>query len=143
MDDRWAPLTSSWEKKISHALEKAAELLDEDFSKLEVSVVFSDDLQLHHLNNLYRQKDRPTNVLSFNSDADGELGDIILAYETVMKEAQEEKIPSFDHTIHLIIHGFLHLLGYDHEDEQDARKMEKMETHILKTLEIADPYEAT
>lgn len=143
VDDRWTSLVPVWESEISHALENAANVLEQDFSKLEVSVVLSDDQQLHTLNKSYRQKDKPTNVLSFPSDIEDELGDIILAYETVMKEARDQNILPFDHTIHLIIHGFLHLLGYDHENEQDALEMETMETQILKTLDIADPYEAT
>ncbi len=70
-----------------------------------------------------------------------ELGDIILAYETVLREAKEKDIPFLDHTIHLIIHGFLHLLGYDHEDEKDAEKMEILEIEILEKLNIENPYE--
>jgi probable rRNA maturation factor len=141
MDNRWTSLTSMGEDEVSHVLENAAHELGQDFSAFEMSVVLSNDQQLHALNKSYRQKDKPTNVLSFHSDIEEELGDVLLAYETVMKEARDANIPPRDHTIHLIIHGFLHLLGYDHENEQDAHEMETMETRILKTLDIANPYE--
>lgn len=141
MDERWVQPTPSWEEKISQSLEKATEAVGKDFSCAEVSVVLADDQQVQDLNKKFRHKDRPTNVLSFPSEIEGELGDIILAYETVMKESKEANIPSLHHTLHLIIHGFLHLLGYDHENENDAHKMESMEIQILKTLNIKNPYE--
>lgn len=142
MDERWAQLPLPWEEDISQSLEKAAEILGKDFSAIEVSVVLADDIQVQNLNKTFRYKDSPTNVLSFPSEMDEELGDIILAYETVMREAKEGDIPVADHTMHLIIHGFLHLLGYDHIQENDAYKMESMEIQILKALNIKNPYEA-
>lgn len=141
MDERWNQLSIAWEKKISQSLEKAAETLDRDFSPIEVSVVLSDNRQIQDLNKTFRHKDSPTNVLSFNGEVEGELGDIILAYETVMEEAKIGNISPLHHTIHLIIHGFLHLLGYDHEEENDAQEMENMEIQILKALNIQNPYE--
>lgn len=142
MDERWNQPPLPWEEKISQSLEKAAEMVDKDFSCLEVSVVLYNDEQVQKFNKTYRHKDSPTNVLSFKSESEGELGDIILAYETVMREAQVEGISSLHHTIHLIIHGFLHLLGYDHEEKNDAYQMENMEIQILKGLNIKNPYEA-
>jgi probable rRNA maturation factor len=141
MDERWNHLASSWEEKISQSLEKATKILDKDFSCTEMSVVLSDDQHVQNLNKTFRHKDSPTNVLSFDSEIEGELGDIILAYETVMHEAKEANILPVDHTLHLIIHGFLHLLGYDHEEEHEATKMEDMEIQILKSLNIKNPYE--
>ncbi|MBA3813583.1 MAG: rRNA maturation RNase YbeY [Alphaproteobacteria bacterium] len=141
MDERWNDPALSWEEKISQALEKATDILGEDFSSMEVSVVLSDDRHVQDLNKTFRHKDAPTNVLSFESEMEGELGDIILAYETVMKEAQTGDLPLINHTVHLIIHGFLHLLGYDHAEDDDAHKMENMEINILKTLNIKNPYE--
>ncbi|MGL4541492.1 MAG: rRNA maturation RNase YbeY, partial [Polymorphobacter sp.] len=112
-------------------------------SAVEVSVRFSDDAEVRALNRDYRGKDKPTNVLSFpmvapdlldslsssgaNTD-DGEilLGDIILAAETVAREAAEKHISIADHARHLIVHGLLHLLGYDHEDAGDADHMESL-----------------
>lgn len=141
MDKHWNQAPLAWEEIISDSLGKAAEILGRDFSRTEVSVVLSNDEEVQVLNHTYRQKDSPTNVLSFPSDIHEELGDIILAYETVMGEAKEEGISLVNHSIHLIIHGFLHLLGYDHEDESDAEKMENMEIQILKSLNIKNPYE--
>ncbi|MHB9878159.1 rRNA maturation RNase YbeY [Pacificimonas sp. ICDLI1SI03] len=119
----------------------------------EVSVKLSTDAEVRTLNSQYRGKDKPTNVLSFplvqadllpamtNSD-DGEvlLGDIILAYETCAREAAEKDVSLEHHAVHLIVHGTLHLIGYDHENEPDALVMERLETDILKKLNIADPY---
>jgi probable rRNA maturation factor len=143
MDERWNQPSLPWEEQISQSLEKASEILDKDFSDTEISVVFSDDQHIQDLNKAFRHKDTPTNVLSFISEIDGELGDIILSYETVRKEAMNADIPFNNHTLHLIIHGFLHLLGYDHEEENDAYAMENMEIQILKHLNIPNPYEAS
>jgi len=137
----WTQLAPSWELEISYALEKTAEVLGNDFSETEVSLVLADDKEVHALNKTFRQKDKSTNVLSFPSEEEGELGDIILAYETIMREADEVGISPLHHTLHLIIHGFLHLLGYDHEKETDAHHMENMEIQILKSLGISNPYE--
>lgn len=142
-DERWAQYHLSWGDIIPQSLEKAAEVLNKDFSGQEVSVVLSNDEEVQNLNKTFRHKDNPTNVLSFPSEIAEELGDIILSYETVLKEAREENISLLDHTLHLIIHGFLHLLGYDHEREYDAEIMENMEIKILKVLNIKNPYEAS
>ena len=129
-----------------------ADLLSRNFL-LEVSVKLSDDSEVHSLNKAYRGKDKPTNVLSFpqiqpdlldtlaNTD-DGEalLGDIILAYETCREEASAKDVAFSDHVSHLIVHGSLHLLGYDHENEIEAGVMENCEINALATLGIANPY---
>lgn len=114
---------------------------------VELSVVFADDTMVQELNAQWRGKDRPTNVLSFPSKAlrPGDvmppvLGDIILAFQTVEHEALDEKKQFEDHVGHLVLHGLLHLLGYDHENAEDAELMENIETHILATLAIPDPY---
>jgi len=140
-DKRWAKLLPSWRKEISCILEAMVEILRQDFSNLEVSVVLTDDKAVRELNKTYRHKDHPTNVLSFSSEEAGELGDIILAYETVKKEAEDAGISFLHHTLHLIVHGFLHLLGYDHEENDQALEMENMEIRILKKQGIANPYE--
>lgn len=137
----WEGLSPTLEDDISFVLEKTAENLKKDFSKQEVSVVLSTNDAVQNLNRTFRSQDKPTNVLSFPSDEKEELGDIILAYETVMQEAEESGIFALHHTLHLIVHGFLHLLGYDHEDETDAEYMEALEIQILNELNIKNPYE--
>jgi probable rRNA maturation factor len=112
----------------------------------EVSLVFSDDAHIRDLNRQYRGKDSPTNVLSFPAapQIPGRfgplLGDIVLARETVVAEAATAGLTVADHLTHLIVHGFLHLLGHDHEKDDEAAVMESLETAILDRLGIADPY---
>ena len=113
----------------------------------EVSVVLADDDFVHVLNRDYRGQDKPTNVLSFENairPPKGQpwlAGDIILAYETVEKEAQALKIPFLTHLAHLLIHGALHLQGYDHLNEKEAQKMESKETTVMNKLGYPDPYQ--
>ncbi|HZP21381.1 MAG TPA: rRNA maturation RNase YbeY [Bauldia sp.] len=111
----------------------------------ETAIVLSSNRRVRALNRRYRGKDRPTNVLSFPASPPGKeygplLGDIVLAQETVAAEASEQEIPLSHHIIHLVIHGFLHLLGYDHEIESEAVAMERLETTILRGLGVPDPY---
>lgn len=120
---------------------------------VEISVRLTDDAEVHALNRDFRGKDKPTNVLSFpqiqpdllevmsNSD-DGEilLGDIVLARETCAREAAEKSIAIADHAMHLIVHGTLHLVGYDHLDDASAEAMEALEVKALASLGIANPY---
>lgn len=113
----------------------------------QVSVLFTDDRAVQDLNRDYRDRDRPTNVLSFPAPdfplPPGEvplLGDIALAFETCDREAQEKNIGFADHAQHLLLHGLLHLLGYDHIEDSDAEAMEAIERVILHELGIADPY---
>lgn len=112
----------------------------------EVSLLLIDDARMRVMNKEWREKDRPTNVLSFQSVPPERLasapflGDIVLACETVEREAAEENKSFDDHAAHLVVHGFLHLLGHDHIDDRDAETMEALETRILAALGIADPY---
>lgn len=112
----------------------------------EVGLVFTDDAHSRELNDQYRDKDAPTNVLSFpatrtNPEVFGPLlGDIVLAEQTIAREADAAGIALDAHLTHLVIHGFLHLLGHDHETVAEAEVMEKLETSILAGLGIADPY---
>jgi probable rRNA maturation factor len=115
----------------------------------EVAVVLSDDAAVRALNREWRGHDQPTNVLSFptyppprarHAAGLALLGDIVIAYETTLREAEEEK-KAFDHHLtHLTVHGFLHLLGYDHESDGDAEAMEGLERAILARLGVPDPY---
>jgi probable rRNA maturation factor len=114
----------------------------------ELSVLLCDDATIAGLNARWRGQERPTNVLSFPAPplpraAPGErmpLGDIAVAYETVAREAAQQGKPVTDHLFHLVVHGFLHLLGYDHHMDGEAERMERLERDILARTGIADPY---
>ena len=118
-------------------------------STVEVVIVLSDDGAVAALNEQFRGMAKPTNVLSFPAAQSGptdlgtdavSLGDIVLALETVLREAADLGIPPADHLSHLVVHGLLHLLGYDHIEERQAEEMEALETRILAGLDIPDPY---
>ena len=109
----------------------------------ELAIVLTDDSAIRTLNRDWRGIDKATNVLSFpakNGGPQPHLGDIVLAFETIEREAKSEQKPLSHHLAHLAVHGFLHLLGYDHERDKDAREMEKAERDILRQLKIPDPY---
>lgn len=114
-------------------------------------VALSDDKSVRALNRTYRDKDAPTNVLSFPAPemtfgGDGAgggarpLGDLVLAYETLVREAREQDIPLAHHLQHLVVHGLLHLLGFDHETDDEAETMEALEVEVLAGLGISNPY---
>ena len=106
-----------------------------------LTIALSDDRRVRVPNKRDRRKDKPTNVLSYPSGEKSFLGDIVLARQTVWREARMQKKMPADHVAHLVVHGTLHLLGYDHESsEADAERMEALERRILKKLGIADPY---
>lgn len=133
------------ERALDHAGRAVAERIPDG---AEVSVVLSDNATVKQLNAQWRGQDKATNVLSFASnDADGPLspllGDIILAFETLERECHEQDKSLPDHLSHLVVHGFLHLLGYDHIADDEAETMEDMERSILASLGIADPYLAS
>jgi probable rRNA maturation factor len=112
----------------------------------EVSVLLADDAALRDLNRAWRGIDKPTNVLSFPAHGDpgtqALLGDIAIAYETLRREADDMHRPPREHLAHLTVHGFLHLLGYDHDTDSQAQLMEELERSALALLDIADPYRA-
>lgn len=114
---------------------------------VEVSILLCDDRFIRALNLQWRGCDAATNVLSFptpgHAAASHSLGDIAIAYETTAREAEEEGKNVMDHVIHLLVHGFLHLIGYDHQNEADAAVMERLERDILGALGIEDPYRST
>ena len=151
-DADWTALAS---RAVQTAIERTphGELLTTP-ALVEVSVRLTSDNEVKTLNRQYRQKDKPTNVLSFpmiqrdllaavtqNSD-DGEvlLGDIVVAHGVCLTEAEDRGLVIEDHLTHLLMHGALHLLGYDHEGDGDADAMERIERDALAVLGIADPY---
>ncbi len=112
----------------------------------EVSLRLTDDAEVRELNARWRWIDKPTNVLSFSAGTAARanpskmLGDIVLAYETLEREAEESGASLADHYRHLVTHGFLHLIGYDHQTDGEAERMEELERRILARLGVADPY---
>jgi probable rRNA maturation factor len=143
----WEPLDATCEAVAAAADALAAEL---DISASEACVALSSDAEVERLNAIYRGKNAPTNVLSFPAAPDHPasagatrfLGDLVLASETLSREAAELAVPVQHHLQHLIVHGLLHLLGYDHETDDEAEAMEALEVRILARLGIADPYAA-
>lgn len=110
----------------------------------ELGVTFCDDAQIRALNAEWRDKDKPTNVLSFPTpgplSARPLLGDVVVAHETVAREAVEQEKTFREHSAHMVIHGFLHLIGYDHETAAEAEEMEGLERRIASRLGLRDPY---
>ncbi|HEY2244091.1 MAG: rRNA maturation RNase YbeY [Xanthobacteraceae bacterium] len=143
---------------VRRALKQAATMLST--KSAELAIVLTDDAAMRRLNRNWRGVDAPTNVLSFATKNPGNwhmldrvsdeldkqlgkhLGDIVLAYETVKREARREGKPFDHHLAHLAVHGFLHLLGYDHGSNAQARRMETIERAILRDLAVPDPYRA-
>jgi probable rRNA maturation factor len=111
----------------------------------QLTLLLTDDGEMRNLNRMWRGKDASTNVLSFPSGeiaATGFLGDVALAAETTRRQAREQDIALQDHVSHLVVHGVLHLLGFDHDDDAAAERMETLERTALASLGIADPYAA-
>jgi probable rRNA maturation factor len=136
---------------IHRAIAAAALMVDADTGDAELAVMLTDDAGIRTLNKNWRGIDKPTNVLSFPAlqppegapepdDMPRMLGDIAIAYETTRREADDEEKPFAHHLSHLAVHGFLHLVGYDHEQDGEAEAMEALEREILSQLGIPDPY---
>ena len=134
---------------VRNAVQTAAKSAGFDSPDGEISVLLTDDLSMAEINATWRGKATTTNVLSFPSPSDlpvpaceaRPLGDIVLAYGVVVSEADKQGKSLRDHVIHLIVHGTLHLAGFDHETEVDASEMERIEADILSSLGVRDPYE--
>lgn len=137
-DERWAAALGEAAALADACLAAAAAL--EPKIAGAASLLLTDDAALRDLNRRFRGQDKPTNVLSFPSGGGGGLGDIALAYETCRREAEDQGVAFRDHARHLIVHGLLHLVGHDHEANDEAERMERLETRILATLGVADPY---
>ena len=113
--------------------------------EVEMTVRIVDEAESHALNLNYRGKDRPTNVLSFPFECPDEvelplLGDLVICRQVVEREAQEQEKPLMAHWAHMVVHGSLHLLGYDHIEDDEAEEMESLETQIMTGLGFVDPY---
>jgi probable rRNA maturation factor len=136
------------EAVVRRAIAQAAIIEGTADPAAEVSVLMCDDAVIAALNARWRDRDEPTNVLSFpappggDTDAPAHLGDIAIACETVVREAREQGLSVAQHLAHLAVHGFLHLLGYDHGTDGEAERMERLERDILASLGIPDPYAA-
>ncbi|WP_279111060.1 rRNA maturation RNase YbeY [Bartonella apis] len=132
---------------VDRVLEATLHVLEFDDVDSELSLVFTDDANIRTINSKWRHIDKATNVLSFpafpiqpGQQPGPILGDIVIARETVQREAQEENKSFDDHLSHLIVHGLLHLTGYDHQNDEEAEQMESIERKILASLGISDPY---
>ena len=138
-DEGWADALPEAEVLAEECC-KAAQRVEQALER-EIALLLCDDATIAALNQQFRQKSGPTNVLSFPSgETEGFLGDIALARETCVAEAADKSIPLRDHAAHLIIHGMLHLIGYDHQDDDEASVMERRETEILAVMGVNDPY---
>ena len=154
-DAAWREELEDLEDMTQRSIETALRCLDEAAPEravqgaVEVSLLFADDAAVAELNETYRGRQGPTNVLSFpNMEQAGPpagqprlLGDVVLARQTVRREAATQGKSLRAHTTHLLIHGLLHLLGYDHESDGDAAEMEALEIAILAEIGLPDPYE--
>lgn len=154
-DDRWQSMLEAMDVSIVEVAEaafNASEVPSVPVSEALAAVVLSNNTEVQALNLEYRGKDEPTNVLSFAMLEDSgwfvpdgmdafALGDIVIAYETIVHEAETQNKKVDEHLLHMVIHGILHLLGYDHIDPDDAEVMEALEVKVLGEFSIANPYE--
>jgi probable rRNA maturation factor len=145
-DEAWRVLPER--EALAHAAIRAVfEVLEGPAPEAELSIVFTSDSAMAELNRVWRGKAEPTNVLSFPAaggawpGAPQALGDVVLAAGVVSREARAQGKPLANHTSHLIIHGLLHLVGYDHEDDAKAEAMERLEAEVMARLGLPDPYE--
>ena len=146
---KWASLKPGLEDRFPRAIEAALTATGCPGDGGEVTLILADDTFQQELNRTYRGVDKSTNVLAFADLADQEvappggpiiLGDIVLAYETCAREAEEQGKALPDHAMHLAVHGLLHLLGFDHDTDESAAAMESLERSLLAPFGIADPY---
>jgi probable rRNA maturation factor len=139
--DRWP---SDSEAMVRRAVAEAAKAVKQGHADRALAVLLTDDAAIRRLNATWRGIDKPTNVLSFPAPpmraTPAPLGDIAIAYETTAREAKTEGKPLAHHLAHLSVHGFLHLLGYDHESDAQTDAMEDLERKVLAALGVPDPY---
>lgn len=149
-DDEAQPAAATVTRWCLAALVVAADKQKTIPEHIEISIRVVTETESATLNAQYRNKPNPTNVLSFPSDLPASvsalldcypLGDLVICQAVIQREADEQNKPLMDHWAHMVVHGVLHLLGLDHQNDSDAEHMEAMEVNILKSLDIADPYE--
>lgn len=147
-DERWLKAIPELEQFCVQVVEQVlADVENVPAAPLEVACAFVSDSTIQTLNAQYRGKDAPTNVLSFASEDEllpgipAVLGDVVLSFDTIVREALEQGKPLRDHTAHMMMHGLLHLLGFDHESDEDAEEMEAREVALLAELGIPNPYQ--
>jgi probable rRNA maturation factor len=152
--EAWKALDFNVEEQIEHVLHASTLIVSPWMEEAEVSIVLADNAMVQSLNAKYRGKNSPTNVLSFGDFEEPLtkekfakhlikpllLGDIVLSYETLQRESIDQNKSFRDHMSHLLVHGFLHLLGYDHQNEETADRMEAIEIKILSSIGIENPY---
>ena len=142
---QWADLSPTAEFLVRQAITAAWQRCGSD-EEAEISVFLTNAARIRTLNRRFRSQDKATNVLSFLAQDSATaglprmLGDVVLAFETIAREAHEQGKPIADHIRHLCVHGVLHLLGYDHQSDAEANVMELLEAEILATLGVSDPY---
>jgi probable rRNA maturation factor len=141
VDEAWTDALPDAERWAIQAAKTALALAEAD-ADAAIAILLTDDVAVRELNARFRDKDKPTNVLSFPAaeSALPHIGDIALAYGVCAKEAAEQNKTLREHLVHLTTHGVLHLIGYDHETDADAEVMEEMERDVLRVFEILDPY---
>lgn len=148
-DERWVTTVPDLDALVTRAVEAALAIASQASAhSVEVSILLTSDVAVRELNRAWRGKDAPTNVLSFpappqpvHAGAARPLGDVVLAYDTMLRESAEQSKPLSDHLAHLLVHGTLHLLGQDHETgKAEAEAMEALEIVALRTLGVPDPY---
>lgn len=144
--DVWKTLWPRARTEVKRAINATLKQQKKNRAHSSVAVVLGDNGLLEPLNRVYRGKPKPTNVLSFPNGEKGEegelqWGDILLSFDVIAQEADAQGKTLRDHTMHLVVHGMLHLMGYDHETKAEAEAMEQQEIAILATLGIANPYE--
>ena len=142
-DSRWAP-EKAWHDIVARSGEACARRFPAEMKGRDISVLLCGDTEMRALNRRWRGIDKATNVLSFSTGGTAAaplpLGDIAIAWGTVLRESEQEGKSVEHHVAHLVVHGVMHLLGFDHETSDEAERMEREEREILGTLGIGDPY---